>query len=129
MSASSHSEPDYLFVMGCPRSGTSFLGNLLNVDTRIVLGQERFQLIPALIEPFHFTEEVFFNPTSLETRVLGRRIRTVRDVSSIATSFCGSAGEPETSGSSGTSSRTTTPSCLGWRKYFQAVDLYSCCEI
>jgi len=57
----------YLFVCGCPRSGTTALTTLLNEDERVLLGQERFRLIRKLLEPFHFTEEVFFNPTERET--------------------------------------------------------------
>ncbi len=75
MTAPSQTPPEFLFVMGCPRSGTSFVGNLLNLDSRIVLGQERFQKIPGQIRPYHFSEHVFFNPTRFETRLLGRRER------------------------------------------------------
>jgi hypothetical protein len=57
----------YLFVMGCPRSGTTAFTTLLNADERIVLGQERFRKIRKIVEPFHFREEIFFNPTEHET--------------------------------------------------------------
>ena len=57
----------YLFVGGCPRSGTTAITTLLNDDERILLGQERFRRIRRMVEPFHFTEEVFFNPTTRET--------------------------------------------------------------
>jgi len=57
----------YLFIAGCPRSGTTALTTFLNGDERLLLGQERFRRIRKWVEPFHFTEEVFFNPTSHET--------------------------------------------------------------
>jgi hypothetical protein len=57
----------YLFIAGCPRSGTTALTTFLNGDDRLLLGQERFRRIRKSVEPFHFTEEVFFNPTSHET--------------------------------------------------------------
>ncbi|HKO39032.1 MAG TPA: sulfotransferase [Solirubrobacterales bacterium] len=57
----------YLFIAGCPRSGTTALTTFLNGDDRLLLGQERFRRIRKWVEPFHFTEEVFFNPTLHET--------------------------------------------------------------
>lgn len=57
----------YLFVGGCPRSGTTALTTFLNRDPRILLGQERFRKIRKAVEPFHFTEEVLFNPSLRET--------------------------------------------------------------
>ncbi len=57
----------YLFIGGCPRSGTTAITTLLNDDERILLGQERFRRIRKIVEPFHFSEEVFFNPSARET--------------------------------------------------------------
>ncbi len=67
----------YLFIGGCPRSGTTAITTLLNGDDRILLGQERFRRIRKVLEPFHFTEEIFFNPTARETSwaTLSRRER------------------------------------------------------
>ena len=57
----------FLFVCGCPRSGTTALTTFLNGDGRLLLGQERYRRVMALLEPFHFTEELFFNPSLKET--------------------------------------------------------------
>jgi Sulfotransferase family len=56
-----------LFIGGCPRSGTTALATFLNGDERFILGQERFRRMIKLLEPWHFTEPVFFNPTLRET--------------------------------------------------------------
>ena len=69
----------YLFIAGCPRSGTTALTTLLNHDERILLGQERFRKIRKVLEPFHFSEDVFFNPTERETSwAMPYRRETVR---------------------------------------------------
>lgn len=60
-------EVGFLFVCGCPRSGTTALTTFLNGDERILLGQERYRRIIPLLEPFHFSEPLFFNPTLRET--------------------------------------------------------------
>ena len=57
----------YLFVAGCPRSGTTALATLLNHDPRFLLGQERYRRVRRTLEPYHFSEEIFFNPTTRET--------------------------------------------------------------
>lgn len=57
----------HLFVMGCPRSGTSALVNLLNLDPRVIIAFERFRKTCHSVEPFYFREEVFFNPARFET--------------------------------------------------------------
>jgi len=57
----------FLFVCGCPRSGTTAVATFLNGDERIVLGQERYRRAIPLLEPFHFSEPLFFNPTLHET--------------------------------------------------------------
>jgi hypothetical protein len=57
----------YVFIGGCPRSGTTALTTFMNCDPRILLGQERFRRIRSVVEPFHFTEEILFNPSLRET--------------------------------------------------------------
>src|ERR1700691_148622 len=61
----------YLFVAGCPRSGTSALAFLLNEHAGIALGFERFKRIRGLLEPFHFTPSQFFSPVLAETDIQG----------------------------------------------------------
>jgi hypothetical protein len=39
------SDPEYCFVFGCPRSGTTALTRLVQSDERIVLGMERYRLL------------------------------------------------------------------------------------
>ena len=57
--------PSYLFVCGCPRSGTTALAKLFSISDDIVLGQERygkrshpdnFTLTPALFEKERFLD-------------------------------------------------------------------------
>ena len=60
----------YLFVCGPPRSGTTALAQLLNHDDRILVGIERFKLIPSRITRKHFMEDSFFKPKSEETNFL-----------------------------------------------------------
>lgn len=61
----------YLFIAGCPRSGTSALAFLLNEHPRIVLGFERFKRMRGLLDPFHFTPSQFFSPVLAETDIQG----------------------------------------------------------
>jgi Sulfotransferase family len=69
----------YLFIAGCPRSGTSALVFLLNEHPQIALGFERFKRTRALLDPFHFTPAQFFSPVLAETDIQGellyRRLR------------------------------------------------------
>lgn len=54
---------DFLFLMGCPRSGTTALWSLLTSDSRIRLGVERYglrALSPGFIDPSLFEFERFF---------------------------------------------------------------------
>jgi glycosyltransferase involved in cell wall biosynthesis len=62
----------YLFVAGCPRSGTSALTFLLNEHPQIVLGFERFKRVRAALDPFHFTADQFFSPVLAETDIQGK---------------------------------------------------------
>jgi hypothetical protein len=62
--------PDYLFICGCPRSGTTATANLLNRDPRIAMGLERFKYIDGHLRPHHFLREYFLNPTLDETNIL-----------------------------------------------------------
>lgn len=69
----------FIFVSGCPRSGTSAMVRLLNRDPRIALGMERFKYLKGRLERRHFRREYFLNPTPDETNVLApkfyRRLR------------------------------------------------------
>ncbi len=69
----------YLFIAGCPRSGTSAVAFLLNEHPQVALGFERFKRARALLEPFHFTPSQFFSPVLAETDIPGellyRRLR------------------------------------------------------
>jgi hypothetical protein len=64
----------FLFIGGCPRSGTTAATRMLNMDSRFVLGMERFKKTRKRIEPFHFREEVFFNPVRAESDFLDTRL-------------------------------------------------------
>lgn len=57
----------YLFVAGCPRSGTTAMVHLLNADPRIIVGRERFKFTVDTLGPDHFAPEHFFAPTEDET--------------------------------------------------------------
>ena len=57
----------YLFIAGCGRSGTTALLHILNVDERIILGEERFKFAMDILTQDHFKEEHFFNPSPEET--------------------------------------------------------------
>lgn len=59
----------YLFVAGCPRSGTTALARLLNHDNRIIVGIERFISIRDAIRPEHFEKHRFLNPSKDETHL------------------------------------------------------------
>jgi hypothetical protein len=60
----------YLFIMGCPRSGTTQLTELLDLDERLIVGMERFKLIKKELTPAHFEGEAFFEPTARETNLM-----------------------------------------------------------
>lgn len=54
-----HEPPRYVFIAGCPRSGTTALAGLLNDHPGVVMGMERYkfrsaQLDPSLFEPARF---------------------------------------------------------------------------
>jgi hypothetical protein len=57
----------WLFVGGCQRSGTTAMGHLLNVDERIVVGQERFKFLRTPPSILRFAPQIFFNPVPQET--------------------------------------------------------------
>lgn len=61
----------YLFIAGCPRSGTSALTFLLNEHPRLAIGFERFKRLRAQLDPFHFEPEQFFSPVTAETDIRG----------------------------------------------------------
>jgi hypothetical protein len=60
----------FLFIYGCPRSGTTATAELLNEDPRIAMGLERFKYIDGCLRPFHFEPDYFLNPTPDETNIL-----------------------------------------------------------
>lgn len=62
----------YLFVVGCSRTGTTALGDILNQDERILLGIERFKKVGKEISPAHFQREHFFAINERETDVFER---------------------------------------------------------
>lgn len=64
----------YLFVCGNPRSGTTALCDLLNTDSRMVIGKERYRRVRTGLGPEHFTKERFFEPTPRETSFLPARL-------------------------------------------------------
>jgi len=62
----------YLFIVGCSRTGTTALGDILNQDERILLGIERFKKVGREISPAHFQREHFFSISESETDVFER---------------------------------------------------------
>jgi hypothetical protein len=60
----------FLFIVGCPRSGTTAMVDLLNRDERIALGLERFKYLEGRLERRHFSRDYFLNPTPDETNVV-----------------------------------------------------------
>lgn len=65
---------NFLFICGNPRSGTSAVCNLLNVDRRIIVGMERYRRIRESLTPAHFTRERFFDPNPGHTNYLPLRL-------------------------------------------------------
>ncbi|HEY7830603.1 MAG TPA: glycosyltransferase [Solirubrobacteraceae bacterium] len=61
----------YLFIAGCPRSGTSALTFLLNEHPQLAIGFERYKRLRAQLDPFHFKAEQFFSPLTAETDIRG----------------------------------------------------------
>jgi GT2 family glycosyltransferase/2-polyprenyl-3-methyl-5-hydroxy-6-metoxy-1,4-benzoquinol methylase/glycosyltransferase involved in cell wall biosynthesis/predicted nucleic acid-binding Zn-ribbon protein len=59
--------PQFLFIAGCQRSGTTALLQLLNHDERLVIGRERFKHCRTEINPSCFREDRFFSPKESET--------------------------------------------------------------
>lgn len=59
--------PKYLFVCGCPRSGTTALGELLASDPRIAIGSERYLNYRGPITPDLFTKPRFSTPQDGDT--------------------------------------------------------------
>ncbi|MDJ0655476.1 MAG: sulfotransferase [Xanthomonadales bacterium] len=59
----------YLFVGGCPRSGTTALLQLLNSHPGIALGKERYKNVQGLT-PRHFETDQFLHPSAEETNLL-----------------------------------------------------------
>gem|GEM_PF-711519 len=70
----------YLFIAGCPRSGTSALTFLLNEHPQLAIGFERYKRLRASLDPFHFKAEQLFSPLTAETDIRGEllyeRLRT-----------------------------------------------------
>jgi hypothetical protein len=62
----------YLFVVGCSRTGTTALGDILNHDERILLGIERFKKVGKEISPAHFQRDRFFAINESDTDVFER---------------------------------------------------------
>lgn len=60
----------FLFIAGCERTGTTALLRLLNSDSRIVLGKERFKFICKTLAMDHFRPSSFFQPNSEQTNFL-----------------------------------------------------------
>lgn len=61
---------NFLFIAGCPRSGTTALTNLLNEDNRLILGVERYKFNGRNLHPELFTEERFFDLKRNETNII-----------------------------------------------------------
>jgi hypothetical protein len=64
----------YLFVVGCPRSGTTAITKLLHAHSAIVLGSERYKDLlnttrRTEISPFHFTPERFLDFRPEDTNI------------------------------------------------------------
>jgi hypothetical protein len=69
----------YLFVTGCARSGTTVTVDLLNNDSRIAIGQERFKYLRGRLRKHHFLPRYFLNPSHDETNShTARRYRALR---------------------------------------------------
>lgn len=64
----------FVFICGNPRSGTTALGDLLNKDHRLIIGNERYRRVRKGLGPEHFTRERFFEPTPHETSFLPARL-------------------------------------------------------
>ena len=68
-------ERRFLFIAGCPRSGTTALGDLLNVHDRVAIGKERFKNLlnaPNLDPPYgtaYYTAERFFDLRETDTNI------------------------------------------------------------
>ena len=59
----------YLFICGCPRSGTTALMEVLNLDERIAIGKERFKHRPRVSQEL-FEPSYFLKPDPEETNLL-----------------------------------------------------------
>ena len=70
--------PRFLFIGGCPRSGTSAFADLLDGDSRFAIGNERFKFIHKEVGPEHFEPDHFFNPVKEETNGRFERITDLR---------------------------------------------------
>ena len=69
----------YLFVTGCARSGTTVTVDLLNNDSRIAIGQERYKYLRGRLRKHHFLPGYFLNPSHDETNIhTARRYRALR---------------------------------------------------
>lgn len=60
----------YLFIGGCPRSGTTAITQLLNSGPEFVIGIERFKYIRKDVTPGHFLPDKFLNLCPEETNIL-----------------------------------------------------------
>ena len=67
---SSDASPRWLFLGGCPRSGTTALAFLLDRDERFAIGIERFKFVRRRRDPFLYRPEILTAPISLETNLL-----------------------------------------------------------
>jgi hypothetical protein len=65
------SEKKYLFITGCPRSGTSALWRIITSHPKIMLGMERFsgQMVNHELSPELYREERFYNIMHGDTSV------------------------------------------------------------
>lgn len=62
---------NYVFICGCPRSGTSAMTQLLSAHSQIVIGIERFKYINKnLLRPEMFRKDYFFRSIPSETNIL-----------------------------------------------------------
>ena len=63
----------YLFISGCPRSGTTAMAKILNRHSRIIIGLERYKFV--IVEDLNnfnsklFTFDRFLNISKLETNI------------------------------------------------------------
>lgn len=82
-------EKNYIFISGCPRTGTTALVKLLNTHPDVIIGMERYKAYafdPALVsnlKPSLFTAESFFDMRPDQTNVLSGHLEWEREYKSM----------------------------------------------